>query len=179
MRSARNPLMLLLPVLLLACDTGEMGETGDQQMGADTAAMGDTAGQMDTSAAESEIEQVRNAWTEGAEAGDAAAVASLYADDAVLASPDGEMAEGPQEIEEALAFEGMTGLEVSSTSLEVGTDIAADAGTYRQTFQSAEGQEQILSGRYLVVLRRQDDGNWRIIQHMSTATEEGEEANQL
>lgn len=182
MRRASTPFMLLLPILLVACDTGEMGDTDDVQIGADTAdtaAAGDPAAQMDRSAIESGVRAVRDAWADAAIAGDAATIGSLYADDAVLVGPEGELAEGRQAIEEALNLDGVTEMEISGTHTEVGTDLVSEVGTFSQTLQPAEGEEQTVSGQYLVVLRLQEDGSWRIVHHMSTPDEAGQQENEM
>lgn len=182
MRRASTPLMLLLPVLLVACDTGEMGDADDVQIGADTAdaaATGDPAAQMDTGAIESEVGQVRDAWADAALAGDAATIGSLYTDDAILAGPEGELAEGRQAIEEALNIDGVTSMDISAIHTEVGTDMVSEVGTFSQSMQTAEGEEQTISGRYLVVLGLQEDGNWRIIHHMSTPDETGQPETEM
>lgn len=182
MRRASTPFMLLLPFLLVACDTGEMGDADDVQVGADTAdtaATVDPAAQMDPGAIEAEVGQVRDAWADAAMAGDAAAIGSLYADDAVLAGPEGELAEGRQAIEEALNIDGVTDMDISAIHTEVGTDMVSEVGTFSQTLQTPEGEEQTVSGRYMVVLGLQEDGNWRIVHHMSTPDEAAQQENEM
>jgi ketosteroid isomerase-like protein len=64
-------------------------------------------------------------------------------------------------------LEGLTNLDITSSNIEVGQDLATEIGTFQQTTQTADGQEQTIDGHYLVVLRRQADGRWLITQHVT------------
>lgn len=163
MRPALSALILMTPVLLVACEAGEVRDAAAPDTARET--------QADPSAVEAEVAAIRESWVEGARAGDAAAVASLYADDAVVVGVDGEVLEGREAIREGFApdFEAMTSLEVNGTDMEVGSDVVTDMGTFTQAVRTPDGQEQTVSGHYLVVLRRQADGSWRLTQHLSAA----------
>ena len=167
MTRTRNLLSLFLPLFVLACDTPQ---AGDAESGAELATEGSTAIPADADAIEAEVARIRDAWVQAAEAGDAATVASMYAEDARMAGVSPEPAEGRQAIQESLAtgLEGLANLEVNSTELVVGSDVASDMGTFTQVFRTPEGQEQSVSGQYIVVLRRQADGSWKIVQHLSS-----------
>jgi uncharacterized protein (TIGR02246 family) len=169
MPRTRSLLILFLPLLVLACDTPDVG---DAEPGAEVP--GTTATPVDAEASEAEVERIRNEWVEAAEAGDAASVALLYAEDARMVGVDGEVAEGRQAIQDALAagFEGLTDLQVSSTDVVVGSDVISDMGTFTQTFQTPDGQEQTVSGQYIVVLRRQTDGSWKLVHHLASLPQE-------
>ncbi|HUH12349.1 MAG TPA: SgcJ/EcaC family oxidoreductase [Longimicrobiales bacterium] len=155
--------MLLIPLVLVACD---MEEPADEGVATGMAAS------RDAGAAEARVAQLRDAWIEGARASNAATVASLYAEDAVMVGADGQVSEGRQAIHDALDFEGMTHLQINSTDMEVGSEVASDMGTFTQGFQTAVGQ-QTLTGRYLVVLRLQEDGSWKITQHLAVLDPDG------
>lgn len=66
-------------------------------------------------------------------------------------------------VEAAVAGDAAT---VACTELVVGSDVLSDMGTFTQTFRTPDGQAQTVSGRYIVVLRRQADGSWKIVQHL-------------
>jgi uncharacterized protein (TIGR02246 family) len=167
MPRTRNLLILFLPLLVLACDTPDVGEAEFDAEG--PAEMG-PAMPADAEAGEAELARIRDAWVEGALAGDAASVAALYAEDARMVNLMGEVAEGRQSIQDAFAtgFEGISSLQVNSTDVVVGSDVMTDMGTFTQTYQTPDGQEQTLNGEYLVVLRRQPDGSWKLVQHLSS-----------
>lgn len=123
----------------------------------------------DANAAQTQIEEVRDSWIASAERDDAASVASLYTDDAVLVGADGRPAEGRQAIQRSLAeaFPAASGLRVTSREMRVSGDLAYDYGEFSQQVTPPGGQPMQVTGAYLVVLRRQDDGTWRITKHLS------------
>jgi uncharacterized protein (TIGR02246 family) len=165
MALTRKLAILLVPGMLIACEADDM-RNGEPEPDAPIAA---ERAQVDRDAAQAELAEVRNAWARAAEAGDADAVAALYAQDASFVAPTGEVAEGRQAIREALVVEGTTSMEITSTDVEVGAELIADMGSYRQTIRTPDGEEQTLTGTYLAVLRRQPDGRWRIAQHLAAA----------
>ncbi|MCU0257302.1 MAG: SgcJ/EcaC family oxidoreductase [Vicinamibacterales bacterium] len=87
--------------------------------------------------------------------GDAVALAALYADDALLLPPDGDIVAGRDAIlafwqdgiESGIAFEV-----VASFLMEANATAPAD------------------SGKYVLCLRRQRDGAWRVVADMWNAT---------
>lgn len=166
MTRTRSLLILFLPLVFLAC---EQPQAGDAESGAEATAER-TATPADADAVEAEVARIRDAWVQAAEAGDAATVASLYAEDARMAGMSDEPAEGRQSIQDALTtgFEGLSNLDVSSTELVVGSDVVSDMGTFTQSVRTPDGQEQSVSGQYIVVLRRQADGSWKIVQHLTS-----------
>ncbi|MGH7477606.1 MAG: YybH family protein [Longimicrobiales bacterium] len=170
MLRTRSPFILALP-LFLAC---EAGDVGDADFGTEMAPTGQPAVTVDAAASEAEVSRIRDGWVQAAEAGDVATIASYYAEDARMVDVTGEVFEGREAIQETLTtgLEGMSDLEVTSTDLVVGTDVVSDMGSFTQTFQTPDGQEQTVSGRYIVVLRRQDDGSWKIVQHLASAPQE-------
>lgn len=165
MLHTRHALILVLP-MMLACEAGEVGET-DIDPGA--VPVEERASAADASAIEADVAQVRDGWVTAAEAGDAATISALYADDARMIGVTGETSEGREAIQATLAegLQGLSDLEVNSTDMVVGRDVVSDMGTFQQTFQAPDGPEQIVSGSYVVVLRRQDDGSWKIVHHLA------------
>jgi uncharacterized protein (TIGR02246 family) len=123
---------------------------------------------MTTEASQQQIDQLRQRWVEAAQRGDAAAVAALYADDAVVTSAQ-EQARGRQQIEQLWQRQlPMTSnLQINSTRSEAGRDLASDYGTFSQQITPPDGAPMQVSGEYLVVTRREDDGSWRVVKHMS------------
>lgn len=119
------------------------------------------------------LDELRNGWAAGYDAGDAAAVSELYTENARFYDASGASFEGRDAIHEHVESEigaiaeGAAGEEVSiriePTTTELGDDFGFEAGTYRLV--NAEGQE-LDGGSYLVVARRGEDGTWRIEHHM-------------
>lgn len=160
-----SAIVALIPLLVgIGCEAPDTADTG-----AEGAAEMPGAPAVDVAAIEAEVDQIRSDWIAAAERDDAAAVAALYADDAVVVGPAGQPAQGRQAIQEAFAadFPQATNLQVTSSDVEVSGDLVTDMGEFTQTVQTPDGQQQTVTGRYIVVLRRQADGAWRIVQHLS------------
>jgi uncharacterized protein (TIGR02246 family) len=91
--------------------------------------------------------------------GDAEALAALYADDAVLLPPDHEPIRGREAIGEFWRQGTDTGLEVSTLRLEVDGKVAYLIGRYHLP---ATDQEEADSGQYVLCLKQQPDGAWKL-----------------
>ena len=160
MRILTLTLLISLCLLIAGCPAAETPaepEIGEQPVTADPAA------------ARQEIEQLRSEWVAAAERDDAAAVAALYTDDAVVASSDGPPAVGRQAIEQVWteAFPRASELEIRSNRFETSGDVAYDYGEFSQVLTPAEGEPMQVTGEYLVALERQSDGAWKITRHIS------------
>lgn len=151
-------LVLLLPVI--ACDTGAR----------QTAVTDDTLQLADAGEARSQIERVRSDWIAAAERDDAATVAAMYVEDAVMVGTGSPPARGRQAIQAALAQEFPTSrnLSVESHDLTVSGDLAYDYGEFSVQVTPPGGRARTESGHYVVVLKRQPDGSWKIVRHLST-----------
>ncbi len=149
MRRMHMALLLVVPLALAACQPPEQEAEPEA-----------------TPPTMTDVDQLRARWVELAAAGDVAGVAGLYAPDAVMLASD-EVMMGPQEIQQGLSFEGMTDIQINPEHTELGRELVSDWGTFSQTFQTPDGGEQVVSGQYLVVARRQADGSWKIVQHLS------------
>lgn len=116
------------------------------------------------------IAKVRSAWKDAADRKDAASVAALYTDDATFVGTESPIATGRQGIEAALAksFPVIKSTTIDSKELTVSGDIAYDYGSFTQEVTPPNAKPQTINGYYLVVVRRQPDGNWKIARHVST-----------
>jgi uncharacterized protein (TIGR02246 family) len=106
----------------------------------------------------------------GFNAGDAAALGGLYAEDAIQMPPDGPANEGREAIVQSLTdFFGEFTATQTATVDEVGVhgDLAFSRGTWnvRQT-PKAGGAEQVRNGKWLVLNKRQADGSWKVWRWM-------------
>jgi uncharacterized protein (TIGR02246 family) len=156
----RLPILLLTPavsLLFLAC-TGEAPAPAPVPT-------------TDVNTARAAVAQVRSDWIDAANRDDAAAVAQLYGEDAVLITAEGAVSRGRQAIEEvfAKAFATSEGLEVTSMSFDASGDLAYDAGRFSQEVTTPDKKPMTVSGHYLVVLKRQADGSWKLVQHISSS----------
>lgn len=115
--------------------------------------------------AERAFEETYAAFSAAYRAGDPAAVAALYADDAFYLAPGGEIDRG--DVGRHFAFlasvEPGAGpiIEFEIVDREVSGDLAYDIGyfTFRREGQSAENAPR---GKFIVIWKRGEDGIWRI-----------------
>ncbi|HJU86703.1 MAG TPA: nuclear transport factor 2 family protein [Gemmatimonadota bacterium] len=115
--------------------------------------------------AERAFEETYAAFSAAYRAGDPAAVAALYADDAFYLAPGGEIDRG--DVARHFAFlssvEPGAGpiIEFEIVDREVSGDLAYDIGyfTFRREGQPAENAPR---GKFIVIWKRGEDGVWRI-----------------
>ena len=62
--------------------------------------------------------------------------------------------------------EGLTGLALDTTHLEVSGNLAYAVGSYAAVLEPAGGPPARLTGKYLVVYRRRESLHWRAVAHM-------------
>ena len=141
--------------------------------GADSSEAGAAAA--DTTNGAASVAKVRQAWADGAHNKDAALVARMYTDDAVLVGSDQPLASGRSAIQAALEknFPISHGLQINSENTDVSGDLAYDFGTYAQEVQPPGGKATVVGGAYLVVLKRQSDGSWKIVRHVTATPPKG------
>ena len=111
-------------------------------------------------------------WAKAATAGNGDAIAALYAQDATLLPPGEPMVKGGEAVKKywvdfTNGYSGPT--ELSTQSVEGSGDLAYAVGTYRETLTPKKAGAKPLptaEGKYLEVLKRQDDGSWKIVHDM-------------
>lgn len=148
--------VLAIPLFVLACAEQPAPSTSD------------TAGA--PAATSADVAAVRDAWLAAAAKDDAAAVAAMYTDDAIFVATEAPAARGRAAIQQALAesFPISAVDTVDSKEVVVSGDVAYDYGEYQQTVTPPNGTPQTVRGHYVVVLRRQADGSWKLSKHVST-----------
>jgi uncharacterized protein (TIGR02246 family) len=109
-------------------------------------------------------------WIEGWEKGDAAMVAAIFTDDAVLLTGNGKMLKGRRQIQErqsALMQSIGPGVKVAVTTSDVWVDgdTAYETGKYRYDY-TENGKPAMFDGRYATEWRRQPDGTWKLAVDM-------------
>ena len=105
------------------------------------------------------IEATVDRYVAASNEGDAEALAELYADDALLLPPDHQPIRGREAIVDFWRQGTDEGLEVSPLRLEVNGDVAYMVGRYRLPPTEAEDAD---SGQYVLCLKRQADGAWKL-----------------
>ena len=112
------------------------------------------------------IEETNAEFSAVASRGDAAAIAALYTDDAVVLAPNAEMVRGKQAIKGL--FDGMI-QQMGAPQLTLRTilvdevgDMANEIGEYTLKFQAAGGEPVTDIGKYVVIWKRQGDDSWKL-----------------
>jgi uncharacterized protein (TIGR02246 family) len=111
------------------------------------------------SASRGAVEATVDRYVAASNEGDAEALTALYADDAVLLPPDHEPIHGREAIGAFWRQGTDTGLEVSTLRLEVDGSVAYLVGRYRLPPTEEEDAD---SGQYVLCLKRQPDGAWKL-----------------
>lgn len=164
----RRTLLLLSLFAATAC-TAKPAATPDSTVMADTGQGGAMMAQ-NTDDAKAAIVKVRDGWKAAADKKDNVTVASYYTDDAEFVGSDGPPAKGRAAIEKAFgtAFPMTMSTTIDSHDLQVQGDMAYDYGEYTQEINPPKAKPKTEHGYYVVVLRRQADGAWKIVRHVST-----------
>jgi uncharacterized protein (TIGR02246 family) len=151
--------------LAAACQPRPRTETGMAGGASDAA----PAGLSDQDKAS--IRAVDEAWAGAATAGNGEAIAALYAPNAVLLPPGEPMvkAEAAKKywVDFANGFSGPT--QLNTLAVEGSGDVATAIGTYKMSLTPKKAGAKPLpteEGKYLEVLKRQDDGSWRLVYDM-------------
>lgn len=135
-------------------------------------------GQAFAQSAEQAIEKQLDAFEAAFDAGDGKALAELYTEDAVLLPPGAERVEGRAKIAEF--WQGAMDAGLKDPSLEAVEvvefdDHAYEVGALSITAPGDDGEPASVSGKYMVIWQRGDDGAWRLhrdIWNMSPAPSE-------
>jgi uncharacterized protein (TIGR02246 family) len=116
------------------------------------------------------IERVREDWAADWNAKRLDDILKLYAPDAVFLRPNAPRTTGIEEIRALLAgmLETHTPhIVLHGVTIEGSANLAYDSGTYDETITSG-GATRIAKGDYLMIVKRQANGRWLIVQHAWT-----------
>ena len=120
------------------------------------------------------INDLRTRFAAAYNAGDAAGVADLYAEDAV-SMPDHHAAvvgkAAIQQYLQELFAQYTANLTITPVDTEISGDLAHEHGTFAMTVTpKAGGNAMTDNGNYLVILKRQADGSWKIHHDMDNSS---------
>jgi len=111
------------------------------------------------------IEKGSDAWSAAFNAGDAAAVATLYSENAMLLPPDATQVQGRQAIQDVFqgwVDDGLKNIKFDLVEVEESGDLAFEVGLFSVDYPGEGGQMATATGNYLVVWKREADGVWRL-----------------
>jgi uncharacterized protein (TIGR02246 family) len=111
------------------------------------------------------IEDVIKGMSKAYNRGDIRAVVEFYTDDAKFLHPNTEMISGKQAIKEFFKTSRAFGLRsMHFDNVEIGNDgnLAYERGVIHMYFEPEGGQAMMDKGKYLVVMKRQPDGSWKV-----------------
>lgn len=114
---------------------------------------------------EQDIKDVTMRFGEAFNRGDVAAAVEFYTDDAKFLHPNTEIVSGKQAIKEFFETGRVFGLRrINFESIEVGYDgdLAYERGVINMDLEPEGGQAMVDKGKYLVVMKRQADGSWKV-----------------
>lgn len=147
--------LTLIPCLGLTACAQQAGQQEAVDMEALIAAMAD----------------IEAAWKQAYERGDAAALASLYAEDAIYLAPYMDAVRGRSAIEARLAetMGRMSARQVTIQRSDAGAagDLAYGIGTFTLEMRMAGAREPVNdNGKYITIAKRGADGSWKIYAHI-------------
>ena len=139
-----------------ACQTQEAEQTGATE---------DATVAVNTEAIRAGIDAANEKWSQAAEAADAAALASLYAEDAILAPPNAPRAEGRAAIEAAFAEMftqvkfGENDITIDHLGIPESGELAYVVGSYSGTMINTDDTTFEDVGKYVAVFKNVN-GEW-------------------
>lgn len=121
------------------------------------------------------IEAAVSRYVSATNEGDAEALTELYAEDAVLLPPDHEPIHGREAIGEFWRLGTDHGLEVRTLRVEVDGNLGYLVGRYHLPPTQEEPAD---SGKYVMCLRRQGDGSWKLTAEIWNSSARSEDSTQ-
>jgi uncharacterized protein (TIGR02246 family) len=114
------------------------------------------------------IQAVSNEWSDAERAKDLTKCVSFYADDAELLRPGSFLVTGKEDLrrewEKILAQPGTSGWTMSKIEVARSGDLAYETGTYESKSFDKKKQPSTVTGKYVHVWEKQDDGKWKVVE---------------
>jgi len=120
------------------------------------------------------LAHIREAWVEDLRTKQLEHILKFYASDAVFLQPSGERITGAKALRtlfQTIMATFNSDLTLHNVNLETSGDLAYDSGEFEETLTNvATGAKIATKGSYIIIFKRQPNGNWQIVQHMWTGT---------
>jgi uncharacterized protein (TIGR02246 family) len=117
-----------------------------------------------------DIAKIRSEWAKDLHSKQLEQILALYASDAVFLQPSGERITGRPAIRDLckkIMATFTSDITLHSIATEHSGDLAYDSGDYRESLvKLSDGTKNEAQGNYLMVFKRQSDGNWLIVEQM-------------
>ena len=120
------------------------------------------------------VNAVRSSFTSALNAGDAAAIGNLYTADGVSQHNHDKTATGRDAIvesQQAMFSQFSVNAEIMPDETRTMGDFGFDRGRYKMTMTPKAGGDAIIDeGRYVVLLRKEADGAWKVSSDIDNST---------
>ena len=120
------------------------------------------------------LAKIRQAWIEDLRTKKPEPILKFYAADAVFLQPSGERITGSTAIRslfQTIMASFNSDLVLHSQNLETSGDLAYDSGDFEESLTTiATGAKINSKGSYIIIYRRQPNGDWQIVQHAWTGS---------
>jgi len=118
------------------------------------------------------VAKIRETWIKDLRTKQLEPILKFYAPDAVFLQPAGERITGSAAIRtlfQTIMAAFNSDLTLHSQNLEASGDLAYDSGDFQETLtNTATGAKIASNGSYIIIFKRQPDGNWQIVQQVFT-----------
>jgi ketosteroid isomerase-like protein len=118
------------------------------------------------------LARIREAWIQDLRTKQLESILKFYAPDAAFLQPTGERITGSAALR--TLFQNImatfnSDLTLHSQNLETSGDLAYDSGDFEEILTTiATGAKIATKGSYIIIFKRQPNGNWQIVQHVWT-----------
>jgi uncharacterized protein (TIGR02246 family) len=168
-KSILVPLAVLLTMVGPFCIQRSQGRTRGDKRGANSH---DAGAKSAAPSVNEELAKLRAQWAQELHDKELDKIIALYAPDAAFLAPSGGRFTGQTAIRglfKTIMDTVTSNITFHSIVTESSGDLAFDSGDYNETLvPTKSGPDQHYKGDYLIVFRRQKDGQWLIVQQVWT-----------